>query len=81
MGVLGVCPGRAGGFRDGAGKKKGDKHRESLGLPFEYRVEGTMWDCLTLFETICILMLKKERECKGAIIGINKNKCLGFLVL
>ena len=48
MGVLGICPGRAGGFRDGAGQK-GDKHRASLGLPFEYRVEGTMWDYLRLF--------------------------------
>ena len=45
MGVLGVCPERAGGCRDGAGQKW-DKHRASLGLPFEYRVEGTMWDYL-----------------------------------
>ena len=69
MGVLGVCPGRAGGFRDGAGQK-GDKHRETLGLPFDYRVEGTLWDYLRLLGTIRVLMLKEKGE-------VQVCKCCG----
>ena len=48
MGVLGFVQNVQGGAGECAGHE-GDKVRASLGLPFEYRVEGTMWDYLRLF--------------------------------
>ena len=58
MGLLGDCPGRAGGFREGAGQE-GNTHGASFGLSFEYRGVGHH---LTLLGTICNLMAnEKER--------------------
>ena len=41
MGWLGLCPARAGGFRDGAGQV-GDKLLENMVVAFENRVWGTI---------------------------------------
>ena len=77
MGLLGDCPGRAGGCWEGAGHE-GDKVRASVGLPCHVGFREHICTICNYLQLFVFLNARIKREVQIAVRNRGRCWCLTF---